>query len=86
MEFSDLEKSLSSHLYWLFNCCNAIVNVFVYSLRHEEIRLGLKLLFTCKELPSQTEKRLQQEYRISLTSRAEQRCDTISPNSPPLTA
>uniref|UniRef100_A0A914WS42 G-protein coupled receptors family 1 profile domain-containing protein n=1 Tax=Plectus sambesii TaxID=2011161 RepID=A0A914WS42_9BILA len=48
---------------WLLNCVNAVVNIFVYSLRHEDIRMGLTLLFSgrCKELPSPAMQRLKKE-------------------------
>jgi hypothetical protein len=46
---------------WIMNCINAVINIFIYSLRHEDIRTGLKLLFRCEELPSPAMKRLKKE-------------------------
>jgi hypothetical protein len=49
--FTKLNADIWAPIYWAVNCLNAMVNVFVYSLRHEDIRRGLKLLFICQELP-----------------------------------
>lgn len=68
--------SLWRHFFWLVNCLNAVVNVFVYSLRHENIRRGLKLLLSCRELPSSAELRLQKESQTTLISTVSSRRNT----------
>jgi hypothetical protein len=72
MMFTKLTAALWSPLYWHFSCLNGIVNVFVYSLRHEDIRQGLKMLFLCKELPPQTLQRLHRSSSdsFSVTAKA----------------
>uniref|UniRef100_A0A914V290 G-protein coupled receptors family 1 profile domain-containing protein n=1 Tax=Plectus sambesii TaxID=2011161 RepID=A0A914V290_9BILA len=64
------------HFFWLLNCINAIVNVFVYSLRHKNIRQGLKLLLCCRELPSSAELRLKKESQMTLISTVSSRRNT----------
>jgi hypothetical protein len=65
------------HIFWVLNCVNAIVNVFVYSLRHKNIREGLKLLLCCRELPSSAELRLKKESQSTLISTVSSRRNTF---------
>jgi hypothetical protein len=70
--FTKLNAGTWAPLYWTVTCLNGLANVFVYSLRHWDIRQGLKLLFTCKELPTKAEERLRKESitAYSATARA----------------
>ena len=54
---------------WLVNCCNSIVNIFVYSMRHQDIRSGLKVLFSRRELPVTTSRRFSAESTVFTTSK-----------------
>jgi hypothetical protein len=68
--YSNLNPHVWAPIICVINCFNGVVNVFVYSLRHEDIRRGLKLLFLCKQLPSQAEQRLRKESLQSFGAKA----------------
>uniref|UniRef100_A0A914XKT3 G-protein coupled receptors family 1 profile domain-containing protein n=1 Tax=Plectus sambesii TaxID=2011161 RepID=A0A914XKT3_9BILA len=53
---------------WLINCCNFVVNIFVYSIRHQDIRDGLKLLFTGRELMTGQSRRISAETAVIMIS------------------
>jgi hypothetical protein len=64
-----LDAGIWAPLYCVVNCVNAVVNVFVYSLRQDDIRQGLKLLFLCKELPPQAAQQLHREMSICVIAK-----------------
>jgi hypothetical protein len=59
--FININSNYFATIYWILTCCNAVVNVFVYSLRHVDIRNGLKHLFSCTQMPSAAAIRLHSE-------------------------
>jgi hypothetical protein len=52
-------------------CLNAIINVFVYSLRQPDIRKGLKMIVRCRQLPSPAALRLKKESVQTIVSNSE---------------
>uniref|UniRef100_A0A914UI96 G-protein coupled receptors family 1 profile domain-containing protein n=1 Tax=Plectus sambesii TaxID=2011161 RepID=A0A914UI96_9BILA len=53
---------------WVLINVNAVANVFVYSLRHEDIRQGIKLLILCRKMPTVAQERLRLESITSSSS------------------
>uniref|UniRef100_A0A914V8V5 G-protein coupled receptors family 1 profile domain-containing protein n=1 Tax=Plectus sambesii TaxID=2011161 RepID=A0A914V8V5_9BILA len=39
-------------VFWILNCVNAMLNLFIYAARHRDIRLGLRFIRRPKELPA----------------------------------